>query len=45
MKDFIPASYTRIGWLLILFALLILPVSGFLPDWASFENGPIEIRR
>lgn len=28
--------------LLILYLLLIYPLSGMLPDWASFENGPLE---
>ncbi len=42
MKSSASASYKYTGWLLVLFAVLILPVSGFLPNWASFENGPIE---
>lgn len=28
--------------LLFLYLLLIYPLSGMLPDWASFENGPLE---
>lgn len=42
MKSSASASYKYTGWLLVLFAVLILPVSGFLPDWVNFENGPIE---
>lgn len=36
------SSYKLAGWLMGLYAILIFPVSGFLPDWVSFENGPIE---
>lgn len=43
MKKFSLLSlYHPAGGLLILYALLLYPVSGMLPDWASFENGPIE---
>ena len=35
-------SYCYMRYLLILYALLIFPVSGYLPAWTSFENNLFE---
>lgn len=40
MKKF--SLYQWTSRLMVLYAILIYPVSGLLPDWVSFENGPIE---
>ena len=42
MKSALPVSYRATLALLILYALAIFPVSSLLPNWASFENGPLE---
>lgn len=42
MQEKKPAGYRFSLYALFLFLALIYPLSGFFPDWVSFENGPIE---
>lgn len=42
MKSSLGPVYRRTWYLLILYALLIFPVSGYLPVWTSFENNLFE---
>lgn len=38
----LPKGYRFVMGALLLYLALIFPVSAYLPDWVSFENGPVE---
>lgn len=42
MSEIMKNTDTRISIILVLLLVAIYPLSGLLPGWTSFENGPIE---